>query len=83
MAEGAASPYRAELTVPLLSLVELDAYDGKGSFAEFAHRRATRSISMTGIAADDPVAVQAVGRDLSLGLPGSLQVLVADRRPEG
>ena len=38
---------------------------------------------MTGIAADDPVAVQAVGRDLSLGLPGSLQVLVADRRPEG
>lgn len=83
VAESAVSPYRAELTVPLLNLVELDEYDGRGSFAEFAHRRATRSVSMTGIAAEDPVAVQAVGRDLSLGLPGSLQLLLADRRPEG
>ena len=67
VAERGEASYRAEQPIPLLNLVDLDAYDGK----------------LPGVTAEEPVAVQAAGRDLALGLPGSLLVLVADRRPEG
>lgn len=83
VAERGEASYRAEQPIPLLNLVDLDAYDGKESFASFARRRATRAIELPGVTAEEPVAVQAAGRDLALGLPGSLLVLVADRRPEG
>ncbi len=82
VAENSA-PYRAEQQILLLNLIDLDAYDGSGSFAAYARRRATRTIDMPGVTVDDSVAIQASGRDLALGLPGSLLVLVADRRPEG
>ena len=70
VAERGEASYRAEQPIPLLNLVDLDAYDGKESFASFARRRATRAIELPGVTAEEPVAVQAAGRDLALGLPG-------------
>ena len=61
VAENSA-PYRAEQQIPLLNLIDLDAYDGSGSFAAYARRRATRTIDMPGVTVDDSVAIQASGR---------------------
>lgn len=79
----AVSTYHAERQAPLLDLVDLEQFDG-GSLPVFAQQRAGKVIELSDQELpDDTVAVSASGRDLAIGLPGSIQLLVTQKRPAG
>ncbi len=78
----ARSSYRAERKIALLDLCDLDGYDGKTPIMEFVSRHTARLIDAAGLPAMPLFAVQASGRELSLGLPGMLTVMLSPERPE-
>ncbi len=69
--------------VPQLSLFDLKEYTGTVAIHEFAAEHAGRTIELDSLHYENVVAVHIAGRDLSLGLPGSIQLLVAAERPAG
>ncbi len=75
--------YRAERRIPLLDLCDLDSYDGTSPVMEFASRHAVRGVEAPGLMVPELFAVQASGRELALGLPGMLMLVLAPERPEG
>ena len=78
----AVGAYHAGRQAPLLDLFDLEEFDG-GSLVAFA-QRAGKVIELGDRALpDDTVAVSASGRDLAIGLPGNIQILVTEKRPAG
>ena len=69
--------------IALLSLFDLEEYDGNAPFHEYAADHAARYIESDSLSYENIVAVNIVGKDLSLGLPGSIQLLLAAERPAG
>ncbi len=83
-AETAAMPYQAEPQIPVLSPAELETYDGKSGIYEFARTHASRVLPKpANIKEENAVYVQVLGRDISFGIPGTLQLLLVDERPAG
>ncbi len=78
----AVGAYRSERQAPLLNLVDLEKFDGK-SLAVFAQRAGKVLELGERDLPEDTVAVSASGRDLAIGLPGNIQLLVAQTRPAG
>lgn len=75
--------YQTERQAPLLDLIDLEAYEGD-SFADFARRRATKVFELgSRDLPDGVVAVNASGRDLAIGVPGNILLMVAPERPAG
>ncbi|MDR0932004.1 MAG: helix-turn-helix domain-containing protein [Victivallales bacterium] len=78
----ALAAYHTERQVPLLDLFDLEAFDGD-SINDFA-KRANKVFELGDRdVPDDSVAIRASGRDLALGLPGTILMLVAKKRPLG
>ncbi|MPM35390.1 hypothetical protein SDC9_81981 [bioreactor metagenome] len=75
--------YQTERQAPLLDLIDLESFDGK-SFPDFAQRRAAKVFELSGRdLPDGVVAINASGRDLAIGVPGSVLLIVAAERPAG
>ena len=73
---------RVKRQIPLLNLLDLAEFDGKSLFlfAQCANKAVDweeRDLP------DGAVAISASGRDLAIGMPGSVLVLVAEKRPAG
>ena len=79
----AVGTYHAERQIPLLDLVDLEGYDGS-SLTAFAQQRAGKVLDLgTRDLPEETIAVTASGRDLAIGLPGHVQLFVAEKRPAG
>ena len=74
--------YHAERQAPLMDLVDLEKFDGN-SLSSFAQRAVKVFEIGTRDLPEDTVAINASGRDLAIGLPGSIQLLVTQKRPAG
>ena len=72
-----------ERSIPMLSPVDLASYDGCTPIHEYAADRALRHITSDTLSYENMVGVELPGRDLSLGLPGSVRLLLAAERPTG
>ncbi|MBS1369716.1 MAG: helix-turn-helix transcriptional regulator [Lentisphaeria bacterium] len=78
----AVAAYHAERQSPLLNLVDLEEFDGN-SITAFA-QRATKIFELgERDLPEDIVAISASGRDLAIGIPGIIQLLVTPKRPAG
>ena len=70
-------------SMPCVILRDFDEYDGHEPLVEFARRKAFKTVSPAhSLMLENPVVVQASGKDLSLGFPGIAQLIVLDKRPE-
>ena len=70
-------------SMPCVILRDFDEYDGHEPLVEFARRKAFKTVSPAhSLRLENPVVVQASGKDLSLGFPGIAQLIVLDKRPE-
>ena len=69
--------------IALLSLFDLEEYDGNTPIHEYAADHAARHMESDTLNYENIVAVNIVGKDLSLGLPGSIQLLLSSERPAG
>ena len=75
--------YQTERQAPLLDLIDLEAYNGD-SFADFAQRHAAKVFELgSRDLPDGVVAINASGRDLAIGVPGNILLMVAPERPAG
>jgi len=75
--------YQTERQAPLLDLIDLEAFAGE-SFNEFAQRHAAKVFELgTRDLPDNVVVINASGRDLAIGIPGTVQLMVAAERPAG
>lgn len=76
-------PYKfsTERAAPLLDLIDLEDFDGK-SIDDFARRRATKVLDLSsGDLPENVIAISASGRDLAIGIPGTVLLLVSSERP--
>ena len=76
-------PYKfsTERQAPLLDLIDLEDFDGK-SIDDFARRRATKVLDLSsGDLPENVIAISASGRDLAIGIPGTVLLLVSSERP--
>ncbi len=75
--------YQAEKQVALLDLIDLEGFTGE-NLEDFAQRRATKVFELGGRdLPEDVVVISASGRDLAIGMPGNVLLVVAAERPTG
>ena len=80
--EKAAAPYRAERQVPQLTLLDLDNYTPGTGIVEYARAHVTKLVAFNEFPDREIVLLQASNRDLPLGIPGTVQLVLGDNRPE-
>lgn len=77
--------YKPEKQIPVLSLSELEAYSAEQSIIDYGHSHAIRVMDLSECDFGDTpmVMISALGKELSIGLPGTVELLVAAERPVG
>ena len=73
------APYHAERQIPLLQLTDLDRYDGTGPFGDYANRHALKVLDYEQFPEETLAAIHASGRDLTLGIPGTITLILGER----